>query len=91
MVLQIAWMKKFRKAATADVLQKKLFLKISKYSQEKSLGLQIYLKKTPTRLFSCEHCKSFKNSYFDERLLQNLNVKLRIKFSKARQDYIPVF
>ena len=27
-------------------------------------GLEIYLKKTPTQVFSCEYCEIFKNSCF---------------------------
>ena len=28
--------------------------------------IKILLKKAPTQLFSCEHCKIFKNNYFEE-------------------------
>ena len=28
-------------------------------------GLKLYQKKTPTRMFSCEVCKIFKNTFFD--------------------------
>ena len=31
-------------------------------------GLQLYLKETPTQLFSCEHSKSFRDSFFIEQL-----------------------
>ena len=48
---------------------KKLFLKISQYSQEKRPeGLQLYFKKVPIKVLSCEYCKSFKNIYFEEHL-----------------------
>ena len=29
-------------------------------------GLQLYYKGTPTHVFSCEICKIFKNTYFEE-------------------------
>ena len=32
------------------------------------LGLQLYLKETPTQLFSCEFCENFKNTFFEEHL-----------------------
>ena len=58
---------------------KKLFLKISQYSPEnvcvgifvsKNAVLQpaTFLKETPTQNVSCEFCKIFKNSYFEEHL-----------------------
>ena len=28
-------------------------------------GAQIYLKETPTQVFSCDLCELFKNSYFE--------------------------
>ena len=31
-------------------------------------GLQLYLKKTQSELFSCEFCKIFKNIFFTEDL-----------------------
>ena len=31
-------------------------------------GLQLYLKETPTQLFSCEICQIFEDTYFDEYL-----------------------
>ena len=31
-------------------------------------GLPLYLKETPTQVFSCEICEIFKNSYFVENL-----------------------
>ena len=30
--------------------------------------LQLYLKTTPTQVFSCEFCKTFKNTYFERHL-----------------------
>ena len=41
--------------------KKKLFLKISQYSQENN-------KETPTHVFSREYCKNFKNTYFKGHL-----------------------
>ena len=34
----------------------------------KSSGLELYLKKMPTQVFSCEICESIKNTYFEEHL-----------------------
>ena len=42
----------FTEATTGGALLKKAFLKISQYSQA----------------FSCEYCKIFKNTYFEEHL-----------------------
>ena len=59
-------------------LWKKLFLKISQYSQgthvseslfNKVAGL-LYQKETPTQVFSCEHCETFNCTYYEEHLLQ---------------------
>ena len=50
---------------------KKVFLKISQYSQENtswSLFLQLYSKDTPTQVLFCEYCKILKNAYFEEHL-----------------------
>ena len=55
-------------AATRCVLWKKLFLKISQYSQE-SCRRATLLEQTPTQVFSSEYCEIFKNTYFDEHLL----------------------
>ena len=33
-----------------------------------SSGPQLYLKETPTQVFSCEYCEIFKNTYFGEHL-----------------------
>ena len=32
--------------------------------QQLPKGLQIYCNETPTQVFNCEFCKSFKNTYF---------------------------
>ena len=47
---------------------KKLLLAILQYSQETSAGLQLDWKETLTQVFSCEHCKIFKNAHFEEHL-----------------------
>ena len=39
-----------------------------KYLFKKVAGLQLYLKETPTRIFSREICENFKNNYFEEHL-----------------------
>ena len=41
---------------------KHLFQKV-----ERSEGLQLYRKETPTQLFSCEYCEIFKNSLLIEK------------------------
>ena len=46
---------------------KKLFLKISKYSQEKPWAYNYFIK-THQHVFSCEYCKIFQNTYFEEHL-----------------------
>ena len=50
---------------------KKVFLKISQISQENTYieipkGLQLYLKETPTQLFSCEHYEIFKSNFSEQ-------------------------
>ena len=49
-------------------MKKRLFLKISKYSQE-SCRPASFKKQTPTQVFTSEYCKIFKNTYFEEHLL----------------------
>ena len=69
---------------------KKLFEKISKYSQENSFvrvsskvaGLQCYQKETPAQLSSCVYCEIFKNTYFEERLRMATSVS---KYASAIQ------
>ena len=39
---------------------KSLFYKVA------GVGLQLYLKETPTQVFSCETCEIFKNTHFEE-------------------------
>ena len=43
--------------------------------------LQPYQEETPTRMFSSEYCKIFKNTYFEEHLL-----KAASDFSKQQQN-----
>ena len=78
------------------VLQKELFLKNSKYSQEKVAEFQgprpgTSLKRdSSTGVFSVNIAKVLRTVILKnicERLLQNL----RIKFSKPSQNYIPAF
>ena len=38
------------------------------YPQKNCLTLQLYLKKTPAQLFSCEFCEIFKNTFLTEHL-----------------------
>ena len=50
--------------AARGVLSKKLFLRISQYSQENTRppGQQLYWKETPTQVFSCEYSKFLRTS-----------------------------
>ena len=83
---------KVSKAATGDVLWKRVFLKISQNSQEntsarayfliklQASGLQLYLKKkTLARVFSCEFCK-----IFQKHLLRNSSERLFLTFLTSR-------
>ena len=61
-------------AATRGVLRKKMFLKISQNSQENPCARVSFLtnfvkKKTLAQVFSCEFCKMFKNTCFEEHVL----------------------
>ena len=51
----------YYRRSTGHVLQKKVFLIISHYSQETVL-------ETPARVFSCEYGKIFKSTCFEEHL-----------------------
>ena len=65
-----------RRSNRPEVLCKKMFLKISKNSQEntcawvsfliklQSWGLQLYWKETPAQVFPCEFCEIFKTTFF---------------------------
>ena len=58
------------------MLYKKVLLKILQYSQENAcvgvsfegLDLQLYLKDTPTKVFSCKYFEIFNNTYFEKHL-----------------------
>ena len=60
-----------------DVFKRlKMFLRVLQNSQESiCVGVSFWknrmIKKTLTQVFSCEFCKIFKNTYFDERLTAN--------------------
>ena len=49
------------------MFSKKAVLKNSQYSQENTC-VRVPEKETPTQVFSCEYCKIFKNTYFEEHL-----------------------
>ena len=49
--------------------------------QRKVAELQPYQEETPTRMFSSEYCKIFKNTYFEEHLLTAAS-----DFSKQQQN-----
>ena len=55
---------------TGGVLLKKMFLKISRHSQE-NICIRVFIKKdTPIQVFYCDFCEIFKNAIFTEyRLL----------------------
>ena len=42
-------------------------------------GLQLYYKKIPTQVLSCEYCDIFKNTYFEEHLRTAASILLIIK------------
>ena len=58
----------FSEAVTEGVLFKKLFLKISQYSQESCRPANL-LKRDSNTVLSSEYCEIFKNTYFEEHLL----------------------
>ena len=65
---------KLSKAATGDVQQNKVFLKILQVSEESLFNKVAVLracnviKKMPTQVFSCELCELFTNTYFKKQL-----------------------
>ena len=69
--------------ATGSVLQKKMFLKISQISLENTapvleslfnkFAAVTLLKRDSNRVFSCEICEFFENTYFEERLQTRAN------------------
>ena len=62
------WMN-FSEAATGGVLWKRLFLKISQYTQESCRPATLF-KKTPTEMFSSAYCDFFRNTYFEVNMLK---------------------
>ena len=88
-VVKICWPNTFLNLSEATI---RVFLKISQISQEKacvveslfnkSEGLQLYLKETPTQVFSCKICDIFKNAYFEEHL-QTASFKLNLIFKTS--------
>ena len=53
-------------AATWVVLYKKLLLKFLQYSQENTSVEVPFIKRRFQHMFSCEYCKMFKDTYFEE-------------------------
>ena len=48
-------------------------------------GLQLYYKATPTQVFLCEICGSFKNTYFGENMQMTASMGYlfrKVKFSR---------
>ena len=66
----------FTEAATGGVLQKRCSRKFCNIHRKTPVleplcglsSLQFYQKETSTPMFSCEYCKIFKNTYFEEHL-----------------------
>ena len=50
--------------------------------------MQLYLKETPAQVFSCEYCKIFKNTYFEEHLRTAASIKnkLNVRNRNARKS-----
>ena len=61
---------------------KKLFLKITQYSQENICGVSFQQKEIATQICSCEYCKIFKKTFFEEHLLLNVEKSI-CKFTSA--------
>ena len=79
---------------TGGVLQKKLFIKISRNSQENtcvgvsSLIMFNFIKKgTPTQMLSWEFCKIFKSTFFIEHLRRQLLFILWNNFTVISNSY----
>ena len=49
-------------------------VEVSFFQSCKPSGLQLYLKKTPTQVFSCEICEILKTAYFEEHLQMTASV-----------------
>ena len=52
--------------------------------------LQLYQKKTPTQLFSCEYCGTFKNTYFEEHLRMRAHEYQFIYYFKFQRHHFNV-
>ena len=52
-------------------------------------ALQLYQKETPTLVLSCEHCKIFKNTYFEKHLPTAASVDCK-KFCSTTESQIEV-
>ena len=50
--------------------------------------MQLYLKETPAQVFSCEYCKIFNNTYFEEHLrtAASIKSKLNVRNRNARKS-----
>ena len=57
---------------------KKLFLKITQYSQENTCGVFFQQKEVATQVFSCEYCKIFKKTYFEDYLRKAASERRKI-------------
>ena len=59
----------------------------------KACGMQLYLKETPTQVFSCEICEIFKSTYFDNiwkrLLLTSIQTRLRATYSESLKSCGP--
>ena len=49
----------------------------------KIAGSQLYLKETPTKVFSCDYCEVFKSNYFEEHLRTAASEKIQTRFSSS--------
>ena len=75
-------------ATARGVLQKKLFLEISQYLLENTcVGVSFYKVAGP-QVSSCEYCKIFKNTYFEDLLTtatEMIEVKFDLRTSSRRR------
>ena len=61
-------------AATAGVLQKKIFLKVFQYSRENTC-VEVSFEETSAQAFSCEYCVIYKNTFFEEHLQTTASIE----------------
>ena len=54
-------------AATRDVIEKVVIKNFAIFTG-KHLCWSLFLKETPIKVFSCEYCEIFKNTYFEKNL-----------------------